>query len=479
VFFDGLIQKSVLDLFFTCTALALIAALIAGTPRPRGTWMALGVTIAALSLTRENALLFAVVIMAWAATRRAWQGLTVFVAGMMLLFLPVVARNALVGGGFYLTTSQLGSNFFIGNNSEADGTYMSLRRGRGSPEFEMLDAKELAEQAVGRALTPAEVSSYWLMRSFDYIQTDPTGWLKLMGRKAALLVNASEMIDTESLESHAEHSLVLRVLRPVGHFGVLLPLALIGTVVAWPQRRGLWIVYVLAVTYAMGVVAFFVMARYRHPLLAFLALFGGLAVAQARELIQAGSRRQLATAAALALAAVLVANQSMLSETLMRAITEHNLGTALQEEKRFDEAITHYQRAIALEPTYGPAFNNLGTALMGKGDIASAVAAFRESYRLQPSSGSARELLADATYDAGVLLLERNDYRAAENALRESLMLEPDSPEALNNLGIALASQGRIDEAVLQWQRALAIKPDLQNARENLERARELQQSKR
>jgi hypothetical protein len=68
-----------------------------------------------------------------------------FVLGLAIVLLPVAIRNYAVGGGFYLTTSQFGPNFFIGNNPNADGTYASLRFGRGAPEYERQDATELAE----------------------------------------------------------------------------------------------------------------------------------------------------------------------------------------------------------------------------------------------------------------------------------------------------------------------------------------------
>ncbi len=69
---------------------------------------------------------------------------------------------------------------------------MSLRAGRGSPEFERVDATELAEQATGRALTPGEVSSYWTGRTLDYITAQPGDWLRLLARKARLLVSSTE-----------------------------------------------------------------------------------------------------------------------------------------------------------------------------------------------------------------------------------------------------------------------------------------------
>ncbi|MEJ2233191.1 MAG: tetratricopeptide repeat protein [Syntrophobacterales bacterium] len=44
-------------------------------------------------------------------------------------------------------------------------------------------------------------------------------------------------------------------------------------------------------------------------------------------------------------------------------------------------------------------------------------------------------------------------------------------PEAHNNLGVALARQGKMDEAVAQFEKALWLKPDYAQARKNLELA--------
>ena len=122
-------------------------------------------------------------------------------AGLAIVLLPVAARNAYVGGGFYVTTSQFGPNFYIGNNPNADGTYQSLRFGRGAPEYERQDATDLAERALGRRLTPAEVSGYWTDKALAFVTAKPGAWLALTGRKIALLWNATEMLDTESQEA--------------------------------------------------------------------------------------------------------------------------------------------------------------------------------------------------------------------------------------------------------------------------------------
>ena len=46
--------------------------------------------------------------------------------------------------------------------------------------------------------------------------------------------------------------------------------------------------------------------------------------------------------------------------------------------------------------------------------------------------------------------------------------MKPDFAEAHNNLGTALKAQGKLDGAVVHYQRALALKPDFAEAHNNL-----------
>jgi Flp pilus assembly protein TadD len=56
-------------------------------------------------------------------------------------------------------------------------------------------------------------------------------------------------------------------------------------------------------------------------------------------------------------------------------------------------------------------------------------------------------------------------------AYEQVLRLWPDHPEVLTNLGVALAVQGRWDEAVASYRKALALKPAFPDAWSNLGRA--------
>ena len=484
-------------------------------------------------MTRENALVLFPVSAAWAwyrlrqQPRRAAAAAALVTAGVLLGLAPVAVRNYAVGGGLYLTTSQLGPNFYIGNNPTADGTYRPLRFGRGSAEFERLDATAIAERAQGRRLEPNEVSRYWLERALDFIVSDPLTWLGLMGRKAALLVNRDEMLDTESQAAHAEWSWPLAALQPLTHFGVLVPLAVLGFVATWADRRRLWILYAMVLTYAASTVAFYVFARYRYPLVPILMVFAAAAVTNVAAL-----RRSRAALAAAALAAV-AANWPMLSASRMRAITETNLGVALFEsgqaaaragtlsqgagdrpglrarvqqprrgassQGRVAEAIAVYQEGLRRREPYADLHYNLGNALSEAGRLADAEAAFRRAIALEPESAPAYRNLGNllasqgraaagmdylrraltlspddvpAAYDLGTLLLEAERFDEAEEALRRVVRLRPDHAEAHNNLGIALASQGRVADARREFEAAVGLKPDLVDAQRNLARLR-------
>jgi tetratricopeptide (TPR) repeat protein len=501
VFFDGLMQKSSLDLFFVCLSLWIVSGLVDG-PNRRSRWFWLGIAIGCLALTRENALVFVVALLLWppqraqTASRQRALSAGALVVGVAIILFPVALRNRLVGGEWHLTTSQFGPNLYIGNNPNADGTYSALREGRGTPEYERRDAIDLAEAATGRRLTPGEVSTFWVREAVKFVQSEPGAWLTLMARKAALVWNRTEFVDTESQASYEEWSPLLRGLAYVGHFGVLVPLAVLGVLATWHHRSRLGAYYAMAITYAAAVVMFYVSARYRLPLVPFLILFASAGLAALPSIVRTAGRARIASAAAVVVVVAIITNRPLLSADLMRATTETNLGVALQMDGRLQDAEVRYRRALALQPDYAPAhanlgmalvalqrsdeaidsfqraiaaglhtaeiYDNLGIALTRVGREDEAIAAYRDSLQLNPRNGLIHLTL-------GSLLVKRQRFAEAIDAFRAGLALNPDSAEAHNNLGGALAAVGRSAEASAQFEHALRLNPNLASARRNLE----------
>ena len=72
----------------------------------------------------------------------------------------------------------------------------------------------------------------------------------------------------------------------------------------------------------------------------------------------------------------------------------NNLGAALTDQGRVDEAISHYTAALRLQPRYVKARYNLGMTLARQGRFAEAREHFAEVLRLDPNHAAARRFLA-------------------------------------------------------------------------------------
>ena len=470
LFSSAEIQKSVLDIFLVSLLLWLVTELIHQPTRTR-TWLAAGVALGALSLSRENALVFLLPLLAWvfvefrARRRQLFVAGGAFVAGLALVLVPVATRNFVGGGDFALTTSQMGPNFYIGNNPDADGTYRPLVYGQADAAFERTDATRLAEDALGRRLTPSEVSSYWMNRGLDYVFSQPGDWLALMAKKSALLWNAVEAVDTESQYTHAESSLLLKLSGYLTHFGVVAPLALLGIWVTWPRRTQLWMVYAMLAIYAASVLAFYVFTRYRYPMLPFLVVFAAVGLVELPRLIRDRSAPGVMPCIALTALFAVFANWPILSKTSMRAATSNTYGTALRDLGQMDEAVSYYQEALVLSPDYATAHNNLGIVLRAQGDIEAATTHHREAVRLEPSGAAHYNL-------ANVLAAQGIGAEAVEH-YRRSLEFEPGLVGALNNLGLLLRAQGNLDEAEASFREVLQRAPNDVTALRNLAKVAE------
>ncbi len=118
---------------------------------------------------------------------------------------------------------------------------------------------------------------------------------------------------------------------------------------------------------------------------------------------------------------------------------------------RFPEAIARIGRAVQLQET-ARFRGNLGVALGNAGRHEEAAAAYRRALELRPDYPEAHNNL-------GISLAQLGQPQAAERAFRAALALRPDYPDALTNLGGVLQGLGRLAEAVAAYERAIALNP--------------------
>jgi tetratricopeptide (TPR) repeat protein len=469
IFFDCSIQKSVLDLFFVCALLAVLGRLSERSLNQW--WLVTGLLLGLLALTRENALLFLPIVLAWLfvtwrgelwRTRLRWAGLVLL--GLAAVLLPVGYRNLLAGGEFHLTTAQFGPNFYIGNSKAATGFYEPLQEGRGHAMFERTDATTLAEQAAGRKLTPSEVSNYWAVKALDEIRADVYRWLRLVFRKWLLVWNISEVADSDDQYTYGDWSPLLQVLNRLLHFGILCPLAALGICLTWNRRERVWLLCAMILGYAGSVALFYVFSRYRFPLVPMLILFAAAGLTSLRGALRETRRRALWTGVATALVAAAVCNHTMMPQARIRAGTHINLGNAFIMEGKTQDAIRQYEQALELNPKDPNVPINLATALLHAGRFKEAIGHFEQALRIDPED-------ALAHYNLGVALVKLGQPKQAIGHFEQALRIKPDYAEAHVILGSVLFDQGKVPEAIGHWEQALRIKPDYAEAHYNLANA--------
>ncbi len=465
IFYDGLIHKPVLALFFLAIFLWLWVGLL-DAPERRRRWIGLGVTLGALILTRENTMAFAPMIPIWlwirhddrpATSRAVWA--VCFVAGVTAVVLPVALRNKVVGGELHLTAANFGDNFYKGNHPGADGTYKPLKPGRANPRFEREDATAMAEAAEGRALTPSEVSNWLTEQSLRYMREQPGDWTRLTLRKIALFFNAVELPDTEDLYTYADHSPVLAASDRVLHFGLLVPLAFAGLVITWRHRRRLWLLYILSAAYAGSIVVFYVFGRYRYPIVAFFVIAAAGALAEGPAWLRQATVRARVFLLVVFAATATLANWPMYATDPLKAITAVNIGTSLQEQGDTKGAIAQLEHAVALSPGFADAWYNLGATLEADGRPGDAFAVYGQTLAKNPDHPLAHGNL-------GVLLMKAGEPERALTHFERAATLTPNHAKARADFAAALLATGQKDRARPHVDAALRLAPDSPQARQ-------------
>jgi tetratricopeptide (TPR) repeat protein len=466
IFFGAVIDKTALDPLLVVLLLFFVS--YRGEKIRALKWPAAGIVLGLLCLSRENALVWTAVIPVWiwfhfasAARARRLCRAGLFTLGLALVLVPVGLRNFTVGSEFTLTTAQFGPNLFIGNNPVADGTYDSIRLATGEKQFEQPEAGRLAEEALGRSLSPREVSRYWTGRSLDYIRSQPADWLRLLGKKWLMVWNVREIDDSDDFYLYQKWSGLLTRLASITDFGILLPLAALGFMLTSRQWRSLWLLYAMTASFALSVAIFYVFARYRFPLVPLLVLFAGAGVVEAFAICKKPRLEAVPKyAGALALLAVAFAfaHSAVAGKPQPSAGAYNNLATAYAEQGKFDEAIANAERALALDPSYGVAHYNLANVYVLKHQPATAEQHYVEAIRLYPRFINAQRNLAD-------LLTARGELAGASAHYRAALKLDPKQSDLHFSLGRILAAEGHFDEAGEHFQEAVKIDPDFAEAR--------------
>ncbi|MFN8644794.1 MAG: tetratricopeptide repeat protein, partial [Candidatus Binatia bacterium] len=491
VHYESAIEKTALGVFLLALALDRY---LAGSP---GAALAAGLALGAGVLARGTLLLLvpagALGLVDWRAWRASLPRVAAFAAGALGVVALATAHNLAASGEWVLTTANAGQNFYIGQHAgNRLGTYTPPPFVRPDPRFEEGDFRAEAARRAGHELNAAATSRFWFGEGVAAIAADPGAAAARSLRKLYLFWHQWEVPDNDDIALLADVSPVLHL--PILWMGLLAPLALLGAFVGW-SRRPVRILAATVALYGAAVIAFFVLARFRAPLVPLLAVLaaGGVGWLRATALAGDWGRAGAAAAGAGALALLLCSSPAWLEGARRSglAIAHHNYGAAREAAGDRDGAIAAYERAVAIDAASVPAsLRALGEIYLARRQYDQAEQAMRRVLALRPDSRSAQDALARLEQarggaapapapasaatpggaSAGELYKRVRALRAEQRwpeaitTLQEAVRIGPYNEDAHYLLGNLMEQHAPPEEMVRYWQAAVATDPKPQTA---------------
>jgi Flp pilus assembly protein TadD/4-amino-4-deoxy-L-arabinose transferase-like glycosyltransferase len=369
-----------------------------------------GFWLAVSALVRPTSLIFfpILLVLILLNSRKKLASCGAFLLAAVLIIGPVTLRNSIVADDPTLIASNGGINFYIGNNPEADGRSATLPEPLGH-NWRIRQVQFIAEQETGRNLTPGEISSYWYARGFDYFKSNPTDALYRYLQKLRYTVANREVSNNRSLDSFFA-SVSLLGANPL-HFGLIFLLAVVGMVFDWknPLVRQLAGIILL---YSLATAIFFFSSRFRLPLLPFYFLLAAAILTKLPTLLQSNRNRLFILFGSLAAGACLTYIPPDIPE---RAFPPHERMTAglhAYLAGDYDSAITQYQLARQINPTFPEINLNLGNCYLKLGNGPMAEQSFEREIELHPDrykgyTNLASLCLVSGQYDDGNTLIAK------------------------------------------------------------------------
>ncbi len=139
------------------------------------------------------------------------------------------------------------------------------------------------------------------------------------------------------------------------------------------------------------------------------------------------------------------------------AVQYYNKGVDLVNLGQHAEALTSFDKAIAINPEFAEAWNNRGTTLEKLGRNSDAIASYDKSIAINPD-------FALPWSNRGVALVNLGRHSEAIASYDKAIAINSEYAEAWNGRGWVLGNLGRHAEALASFDMSIASNPDYDEA---------------
>ncbi|MEW5922473.1 MAG: glycosyltransferase family 39 protein [Candidatus Zixiibacteriota bacterium] len=419
-----------------------------------------GIIIGIAAITRPLVLALVPIYIIWIVIairppKESIKRAIIVILAMILIILPVTIRNYVVADDFVLIASSGGINFYIGNNTEADGVSAAMPSPLGRT-WEIKDIRYAAEKETGRVMKASEISDFWFKMGLQWIEENPGGFLRLYIKKLYYCMNNVELSNNRNLSLFMNSVTVFKI-NPL-NFGIIFALALFSIILMIQNHilnKERLLIIALIISYFALIALFFINARFRLPAVPLIIIVSAYGFDYLINSLR--TRESLMKA----IPAVIIGGGVFLfSVTNIYGLNKSdiaggyfNQGNYYLYLNDFDRAEEYYRLTLRENPTFQDAALNLGVAFLRKGQGDSAKYYFMQEMANSPDNPRAYSNLASIYYLDG-------DYANAEQMARAALNIRPYFSDAyilLMRIEHARANESAFEET---FQQALKTAPD-------------------
>ncbi len=463
IYYDASLLITLLEVLFS---LATITLLVYSEGKSRWLLVASGIALGLGGIARPTILLFGPALLVWGwfvlkpqfGLKQAATSIAIVGFSSLLIVLPVTIRNYVVADDLVTISWQGGYNFYVGNNSQADGWSARVEGIDASWRGGYLQSIAIAEKDLGRKLKASEVSDYWADKTWAEIAADPGRYFSLLVKKTRLLFNGYEIPNNQDEYLPNEFSSVMNLLLHRGSlyfpFGLLAPLGLIGIILSLREWRTYLLPHLFFGAFSLSLIAFFVCSRFRQPLVPILILFAVFCVWKLMGYWKTGQFKVIAICAITFLALAIESNHNLINLNMATVEAENRdlLGNAYLRKGKLDLATAEYQKAVAADPGYGRGYNNIGTVLSRQRRYSEAEHYFTRAIQLD-------NRLPEPYVNLSICYSETKKFDSAVTVLESARQKFPTSAPVHYYLSMAYVDVVKIDDALASAEDALELDP--------------------
>ena len=364
IFYEGELLRVTLIVFLTVLLVFSITRIL--KIKKVAIWLIPGIVLGLLILCRPNNIILVPFILIWLvfATRKNKKLLakrfTCFFFGILLALTPLFIRNHIVGVNLFSMSSQGVNAFICGHDSRSTGCGF----------YQIQDDTYLGKNQ--------------MQTCFNILKTafkTPSKWFKQQAKKFDAFWNGYEIPNNSNFYLSRKFSGLLSL--PLPGFVFIASMGIMGIIISIGNRQKYLLLYLIVIGCFCSVMAFYILSRFRQPIVPFLILFTGFFIDWLCKKAKDKDFKKLVYS--LLCAAFLAFLIWPRPQQFILPQDHYNIGLSYAMGEEYNSAIVQFDNAIELRANYIKPVYMKGICFLRQGKPRLAVREFEEVLKLNPN----------------------------------------------------------------------------------------------